>query len=193
MSVSQSPTITDAVSVVRSGVIDSGAVQIARDIVAGYSGDYLFYPVSDHAYALLLGDYTFIQGSTVGLEDAYFASDFDWYLIEITTTTSTVSVSSSGSQSGAFWGYNNSGNYNGSYSGNILVPDKSYSYQVYYYHDSDGVQIENPDCYAVWGSASTLPKLTEGGSMYAYALTALVGVGFAFMLISRIFHHVSGT
>lgn len=172
---------------VGSGVIDSGAIQIARSLLAGYSGEYIAFQNADDHLILCLSDSVEFDSNTGHI----VVDEADWYSIIITEYESTVSIQESGSMSGGFGGYQNAGQFSGSYSGSfpVTVREPS-SYSVYAYHDSDGVELENPNNYVVFSSMSDTPKLIEGGTYYAFAQTALLCVICLFVLFDRIFKHV---
>lgn len=179
-------TIVDIYTVVGSGVTDFQAVDIARSLLAGYSGNYFFFQYSDDEYVLALCDnISFVNGK-------YVLPAADWYAITADYSTSTVAVQESGSASGGYGGYNSGGTYSGSYSGSFsLQAADPPVYHLFYYHDEDGVEVGNPNNYLVYSSMEGMPHLIEGGTYYAYAQTAILCVICLFVLCSRIFKHVS--
>lgn len=172
---------------VGSGVIDSGALELARSLLAGYSGEYIAFQHDDDEFILCLSDSIEFDLSTGHI----IVGESDWYDITITENSSTVTVYESGTASGGFGGYQNAGQFSGNYSGSfpVTVREPS-SYQIFYYHDADGVELENPNNYAVFSSMSDTPKLIEGGTYYAFAQTAILCVLCLFVLFDRIFKHV---
>lgn len=179
-------TIVDAPAVVGSGVFDSAAFQVARDLLAGYSGDYLFFRYSSSEYVLAKCDSLTFDGSY------YQVPACDWYSIYIDSSMSSVHVSEGGTVSGSFGGSNSVGGYSGSYSGgfDLTVIDPPV-YHLYYYYDDDGLQVSNANDYLVYSSIKGMPHLIEGGTYYEYAQTALLCVVCMFVLISHIFKHIS--
>ena len=179
-------TTVDAPAVVGVGVLDSQAVSIARDLLAGYSGDYIFFGYSSSEYVLAKCDSISFNGNSFVLPAS------DWYSIYIDSSSHSVSVSEGGSVSGSFGGANTAGGFSGSYSGSfdLTVIDPPV-YHLYYYYDDDGLEVANPNSYIVYSSIKGMPHLIDGGDYYAFAQTAILCCVCLFLLISRIFKHVS--
>lgn len=185
--------VNGSVAQVGVGTMDAGAVQIARDLLSGYSGQYLFYQESSTEYILALTEGLHMES------DAYVFDSCDWYDIKVTYSSHTVAVqesgSASGSASGGYAGYPSAGQYSGSYSGNYsgsfsLQAADPPVYQVQLYHDDDGVTVVNPSHYLLFGSLDGMPSLIEGGVKHAYLTNLLLCGCICFVLISRIFRHV---
>lgn len=181
-------TVVDVGTIVNSGIMDGGALELARDLVADYTGDYLFYhsSVSPDIYSLVLCD-------DLDLTDSgYTFSSADWYAIRVTSSSHSVPVSVSGSSSGGFGGFNNAGNYSGSFSGSFsLSASDPASYQVTFHHDNDGAVVVNPENYILYGALDDLPKLKGGIEYHAYTTNCIIlGCAF-FALFARIFKRVS--
>lgn len=180
-------TTVDISASVYSGVIDSGAVQIARDLLAGYSDNYLFFQFADGKYCLILSD-------DISYDDSgnIIVPQSDWYGIQVQKSSHSVAVQESGSASGSYGGFNSSGGYSGTYSGSFsLQAADDPVYSLFYYHDTDGVTIVNSQNYLIYGSLQELPHLIEGGTYYAFAQTAIICIICLFVLVDRIFRHVS--
>ena len=184
-------TVVDAAASVSSGVLDSGAVQVARDLLAGYTGDYFFYQSAANSYNLVLASPDMIISGLNSLTQYVFDGDFFYYEIDITPRSHTEQFPISVQGGGAFSGPFNYGSHDGTYSGDFTVTVRdSPLYISQYRYDEDGVTIDNYG-YVVFGSMEGLPHLVEGGIYYAYAEIALLVCIVLFGLVSRIFKHVS--
>ena len=183
--------------VVSSGQYCSGAIEIAKNLISDYTGDYFLFSLDSTRSLLVMCEadtYTFIA-DTLYLD----FSETDFYIIEATLTTHTVTVNHSGSvsgnSSGNFYGYNNSGAYSGGYSGDYigsfdLEVSDPVNYQLYYYYDSDGFEIQLEDNQLCFSSLDGYPHLHEGVYYLAYYQIALLTCCCFFVLFGRIFAHV---
>lgn len=181
----QYQTITGTSVAVRSGQMTVDVVQLARDALEAFTGDYFFFQYTDTEYVLLMSDnMTYSDGTLT-------AEGFDAIIFVYDEQVNTQSWTSSGSQSGSAWGNQGGMQYNGSYSGSVYVPVADRTYYQWLYSSEDTLTVTNTNHYLTYGSAENLPHLRKGIENYAWMQTALF-IGFCiFCLADRIFRRVS--
>lgn len=161
---------------VNVGTYDSGALEVARDCLQGYSGDYFMFQYSDTVYLLVLceDDYSY---STTG----YFtASNPVVIQIEAVTNTSVKSHTVSGTFSGSVYDR---------FSGSYYTDETETAYFCTSFQAS-GIQVTNPRQFLTYGSFDHMPHLIEGVENYAYFQTLLFVCVILFSLVDRIFRRV---
>ena len=142
-------TTTDLQVSVSSGLMDSGAYQIAHDLLAGYSGEYFFFQSDSSEYCLIL-NYEEAEYISTGV---YMFGECDYYLLEASGSSSTQYVSFDGNSSGRFLYGQGGGSYAGTYTGSIPLPVVTPpTYKVSFYHDSDGCSVLNSSGYVCYGT-----------------------------------------
>lgn len=195
MTVFQTDISTQIIDV---GQYSAGAIEISKNLLADCTGDYFLFSIDSFHSMLVLGSadtYTFI-GDTLYMD---FPADTDFYIIEATFITHTVSVSESGtisgSSSGNFYGFQNSGSFSGGFSGDYigsfdLEVNDPVNYQLFYYVDSDGFEVQLQNNQLCFSSVEGYPHLQEGVYYLAYYQIAIITCVCFFALFARIFKHV---
>lgn len=150
-------------------------VQIARDLVAGYRGDYYFFPLTASQYCLLTDfEEVIFQNGTLSASSARAykisvgtAAGIPIYSYSVLDTQTPPEKTGSGSI----------------YSNDVV------SFEV---SSETGIQITNTHNTLVYGSFDGLPHLQPGGDMYAYAGIFLGCTVCVFCLVDIIFRRIDG-
>lgn len=179
-------TITQTSVSVRSGHFTADLVQLARDALNGYSGDYYFFQYTDTEFVLLMSDDMEYTDGTLTVNE-FSAIDFVY-----DEQLNTVSYSESGSVNGSAWGTPGGMQYNGSYNGSLYVPVADRTYYQWFYSSDQTLTVSNAGHYLTYGSFEGLPHLREGIENYAWMQTALIIGICVFCLADRIFRRVTG-
>lgn len=183
-------TVVDSVYSVSlsAGSFSAEAVQLARDLVAGYSGDYLFFQYDEDEYTLILSD-SFQIVDVLG-NIGYHCDEFEVYDIHVTEHTEIVSRSQTGTLTGTLVGVEAGvavEDFTGSYNGTYQVKDVSPSIYALY-HDSFeyGLDISNSAHAVIYSSFDGTPSLVDGSQKYGFMISALIVGCIVFYFINSL-------
>ena len=191
-------TITTQTAVtVGAAVMDAVPVQIARDFLQGYSGDYVFFQYSQ-AGVLTADEYILITGTDLSIDDetGYLTTGESFTVFDITALSDVRVLTHSDSFSGSVVGVEGGAvveNFSGSYTRNDSETVKQWLTQVYTVDHS--VSIVNPGVsgadYLIYSSMENYPKLILGVENYAFLQTIIILAVVCFGVVHGIFKHVS--
>lgn len=195
-------TITQVDTSVQVGaaVMDSQAVQIARDFLAGYTGEYYFFQYSRYS-ALNPDEYILITGTDFSIDDESgdLVTGDQFTVFDITRTFDISTVNHNYPITGTITGElvgTDPAVVNESFSGSMEVPEvqmvSQWITQVYTVDHqislvNDGVS-DAP--FLVYSSFGQNPRLISGGDNYAFYISLLLSVSFCVSLFSGIFRKV---
>lgn len=173
---------------VSTAVYTEDVLHCAQRIVSGrFADEYYFFQYAANDYVLLVGDISFVGlGCVTGDIEVYE------FVTSPVSSTQSINIPFSGSQSGQYGGSDGAGGFSGSVSGNSTISiqtDTRYNVTYAYTANVSNVTITN-NSYLVYGSAPTLPHLVEGVENYAFAAFALALGVISFKLVDRIFRRV---
>lgn len=172
---------------VSSAVYTQDVLAVAQSILAGRYEDYYFFQYAANDYVLLIGDISF-----VGLGCVTDTVDVYEFVTSPVSSSQSIQIPFSGSQSGQYGGSDGAGGFSGSVSGNSTIQiqtDTRYNVTYAYTSSVEHVTITNSS-YLVYGSAPTLPHLIEGVENYAFAAFFIAFGIIAFKLVDRILRRV---
>lgn len=191
-------TITTQTAVtVGAAVMDAVPVQIARDFLQGYSGDYVFFQYSQ-AGVLTADEYILITGTDLSIDDetGYMITGESFTVFDITALSDVRALTHSDSFSGSVVGVEGGAvaeNFSGSYTRNDSETVKQWLTQVYFVDHS--VSIVNPGVsgadYLIYSSLENCPKLISGVENYAFLQTIILLAAVCFGVVHCVFKHVS--
>lgn len=168
------------------------AVQLARDLVAGYSGDYLFFQYDEDEFTLILSDS--IQTVDVLGNVGYHCDAFEAYSIHVTEHVQTAYRSNTGSLSGSIVGVEGGvavEEFSGSFSGSYEVQEVSPSTYALY-HDSfeHELDVSNSAHAVIYSSFDGTPSLVDGAQKYGFMVSALMCGCIVFYFINSLLKRV---
>lgn len=171
-----------------AGTLPAEAVQLARDLVAGYSGDYLFFQLDEDEYTLILSD------SLTVTESGYSCDSCEWYDIHVTEHVQTAYRSNTGSLSGSIVGVEGgvaveefSGSFSGSYEVQEVRPS---TYALHHASHDSYLGVNNRDHAVIYSSFDGTPSLVDGAQKYGFMVSALMCACIAFYFINSLFKRV---
>lgn len=191
-------TITTQTAVsVGAAVMDAVPVQIARDFLQGYSGDYVFFQYSQSG-ALSADEYILITGTDISIDDesGYIVTGENFTVFDITALSSVFITTNTDSFSGSVVGVEGGAvveNFSGSYTRNDSDTVQQWLTQVYTVDHAISIVndgISGAD-YLVYSSLENHPHLIQGVENYAFLQTVLLLAGICFAVVHGIFKHVS--
>ena len=172
---------------VTASVYDLLLLDSVRGCLEGETSDYFFCQLNSEYYALIISDNCNYDNGWFTAETATVIQ-FQKFTRDLSYNTS---APISGTNSGQFAGFENAGQYNGSFTGSIQ--QRVYNTETYYKmhsYQAENIIVRNPDEYMVYGSFEGLPHLIEGVQNYAYLQIFLIVGIVLFKLCDRIFRRV---
>ena len=172
---------------VTSAVYSQDVLACAQSILAGRYEDYYFFQYSSNDYVLLVGDISF-----VGLGCVTDGVEVFEFVTSPVSSTQSIQIPFSGSQSGQYGGSDGAGGFSGSVSGNSTIQiqtDTRYNVTYAYTANINHVTVTNSG-YLVYGSNPNLPHLVQGVDFYAFSLVFIALGVVCFKLFDRIFRRV---
>ena len=173
---------------VQSAVYTEDVLAVAQSVLSGqYIEDYYFFQYAANDYVLLVGDISFNGLGCV-------ANDCEVYefLTSPVSSTQSIQIPFSGSQSGQYGGSDGAGGFSGSVSGNSTIQiqtDTRYNVTYSYRSSVQNVSISNSS-YLVYGSSNELPHLVQGVEYYAFTIIFIAVGVILFNLADRIFRRI---
>lgn len=172
---------------VGASVLDDTALDIARQFLAGYTGEYYFFQTTNNFYILITGDLEYYpdSGSVVCSDSTVYTIQSEVFSESddegLYTKYIDISGTLVGTETSTF-----------SASGNLNEDPVMTCYYTTsgYFEDTFTVVntvISGYGRYVTYGSFEGLPHLVEGADMYGFAQTFLMLVFFAYLLVQRIF------
>lgn len=171
-----------------AGALPGEAVQLARDLVAGYSGDYLFFQYDEDEYTLILSD------AITETAEGYTCDGFQWFDIHVMQNVETSYRNNSGTLSGTIVGVEGgvaaesfSGQINGSYEVQTVKPAS-----IELHHDSfeDSLTVTNTNHAVIYSGFAGTPSLVDGAQKYGFMVSALISASIAFFFVHSLFKRV---
>lgn len=193
-------TQTDTSVQVGAAVMDSQAVDIARDFLAGYTGDYYFFQFSRYS-ALTPDEYILLIGTDFSIdeESGDLVTGDDFTVIDITRLIDISSLNHNYPITGTITGElvgTDPAVVNASFSGSMQVPESQMISQwvTQVYTVDHQISLVNDGVsgvpFLVYSSFGQHPRLISGGENYAFFISVLLSVSFVVSLFSGIFRKV---
>lgn len=172
---------------VGSSVLDDTALDIARQFLAGYTGEYYFFQSDTYFYVLITGDLEYYpdSGSVVCSESTVYTIQADIFNESDDENLYTRYIDISGTLVGTETStFSASGDL---YEDPVMT---CYYTNTSYFEDTFTVvntAISGYGRYVTYGSFEGLPHLIEGADMYGFAQTFIMLVFFVYLLVQRVF------
>lgn len=163
-------------------------ITLCKDIVSGYTGDYVLFQFQENEYVLMLSDsFEMVDGFSY-----ISSSDFTAYDIVVQSHMQTVTKYTSGTLSGSVVGVGDgatvqewSGSALFTYEDTVNQPD---TYALYYdiFQDKQ-VMLFNSDNGIIYSSFDGFAKLQDGASHYGFLLCVCAAGVIMFGLVHALF------
>lgn len=183
---------------VTTSIMDARAVDIARDFLAGYTGDYFFFQLSQYD-GLVSTEYILITGTDFEIDDetGYIVTGDDFTVFDITEAITPHSQVETYPITGQIIGIENGvaiQDFDGSMQRTVHTTESKWITQVYTVDHSVSFDVSASSSggqMLTYSSFGQNPRLISGGESYAFYLSLLLTVSFVCGVFNRIFAKVS--
>ena len=183
---------------VTTSVMDPRAVDIARDFLQGYRGDYFFFQYSQYN-GLVSNEYILITGTDFEIDEetGYIVTGDNFTVFDITEAITPHTSIESDSITGQIIGIENGvaiQEFNGSVQRTVTSTESKWITQVYTVDHSISFDVSASSSggqMLTYSSFGQNPRLIGGGQGYAFYISLLLSIGFVCGVFNRLFVKVS--